>query len=173
MAAIGISAIYNLPTNSIVETFASSRAAFGRVETFNFAGRKLVLLLIKNPTGFNQIIETFLLSATQQKIIILINDDYADGRDVSWLWDVAIEDLIETKPDIIVGGKRKEDMLLRLKYAGIDARSMDSGYEGIQAQLGNAAPGETVYLLATYTAMLAIRKYLANGRNLERAGEGA
>lgn len=150
-------------------------AAFGRVERLDIDGRTVYLLLIKNPTGFNQVIQTFLAGNKAHSLMVAINDNFADGRDVSWLWDVAIEELKVTHSTaagwqdeklrqgeighrIVVSGSRALDMALRFKYAN-QAVKVETNLEAAFKQtVAAAAPGETVYIMPTYTAMLELRQ---------------
>ncbi|HVH31189.1 MAG TPA: MurT ligase domain-containing protein, partial [bacterium] len=145
-----------------IETFAP---AFGRAERVRADGREAVLLLAKNPAGFNEVLRT-VLSATDERpgvMLIVINDLTADGRDISWLWDVDFETLAGHTRAVVVSGRRAEDMALRLKHAGVSSQTMT-----VETDLGrawdtamNAArDGEPVYVLPTYTAMLQLRALL-------------
>ena len=128
------------------------------------------MLLIKNPVGFNEILRTFVASDDARYVLIAINDNHADGRDVSWLWDVDFEMLAEARVEgqtkgaspFMVAGIRAEDMAVRLKYADLPVGTVIPDLkEAIRAALAATPPGETLYVLPTYTAMLEIRKTLS------------
>ncbi len=149
----------DLSDESISKGIASSSAAFGRSEKLFYDDRELLMLLIKNPTGLNQMIQTYLLNERDRLLVFVINDNFADGRDVSWLWDAALEDLRDYKGKILVGGSRAWDMALRLKYAGLT----DVGVETDKQKLLDSIMKYTtkhskVFVLPTYTAMLDLRK---------------
>jgi len=149
------------PDDIIYSALKQSSAAFGRSEEVDFDGRSLLLLLIKNPTGLNQIIQTYLSREKDRLLVFVINDNYADGRDVSWLWDAALEDLKSYKGKIIVGGARANDMALRLKYAGLEDILIESDSSKlIEAILANSTKRSKIFLLPTYTAMLDLRSKL-------------
>ena len=146
--------------------------AFGRVERVRVGDREAFLLLIKNPVGFNEILRTFVASEAgdARYVLIAINDNHADGRDVSWLWDVDFEMLANASAagrtngmePFMVSGIRAEDMAVRLKYADLPVGSVIPDRErAIKAALDATPPGETLYVLPTYTAMLEIRKTLS------------
>jgi UDP-N-acetylmuramyl tripeptide synthase len=143
--------------------------AFGRVERVRAGDKEAFLLLIKNPVGFNEILRTFVTGADARNVLIAINDNDADGRDVSWLWDVDFEMLAEARAEgeadgasFTVSGIRAEDMAVRLKYAELPVgRIIPDRGEAIKAALEATPPGETLYVLPTYTAMLEIRKTLS------------
>jgi lipid II isoglutaminyl synthase (glutamine-hydrolysing) len=143
--------------------------AFGRVERVKAGDREAFLLLIKNPVGFNEILRTFVTGADAKNVLIAINDNDADGRDVSWLWDVDFEMLAdareEGKADAVpftVSGIRADDMAVRLKYAELPVGPViPDREEAIKVALAATPPGETLYVLPTYTAMLEIRQTLS------------
>ena len=151
-------------------TLAKTAAAFGRVEQVELEGRRLYLLLIKNPAGFTQVLETFLLGREQPPVLFVINDNHADGRDVSWLWDVPLEALAPTRAQVQVAGLRATDMAVRLHYAGVDAAVNSSVAAGLKALLTTIPSGGTGFILPTYTAMLEVRKLLAARTTLPEAG---
>ena len=94
---------------------------FGRAEKNEFNGHKTIIQLIKNPAGASEVLKTVDLSS---KILIAINDNFADGRDVSWLWDAEFELLKDTEKTIVTSGIRANDMALRLKYAGVPSEKI-------------------------------------------------
>lgn len=160
LAAVALTAGLGIDMAVVRPTLATTTAAFGRVEQVTVQGRQLYLLLIKNPAGFTQVLETFLLSE-QARILMVINDNYADGRDVSWLWDVPLEALAAHKPVVLASGDRGADMAVRLHYAGVEAKYTDSMEKALQELIRATPEGGTAFVLPTYTAMLAIRKLLA------------
>jgi lipid II isoglutaminyl synthase (glutamine-hydrolysing) len=144
--------------------------AFGRVERVRAGDKEVFLLLIKNPVGFNEILRTFVTGGDARYVLIAINDNHADGRDVSWLWDVDFEMLADARAEgrtadmdpFVVSGTRAEDMAVRLKYADLPTGTVISDrVEAIKAALDATPSGETLYVLPTYTAMLEIRKTLS------------
>ena len=144
--------------------------AFGRVERVRVGDREAFLLLIKNPVGFNEILRTFVSSDDARHVLIAINDNHADGRDVSWLWDVDFEMLADAGIEgqtkgaspFMVAGLRAEDMAVRLKYADLPVGTVIPDLKvATMAALEATPPGETLYVLPTYTAMLKIRKTLS------------
>jgi UDP-N-acetylmuramyl tripeptide synthase len=143
--------------------------AFGRVERVKAGDREAFLLLIKNPVGFNEILRTFVTGAEVKNVLIAINDNDADGRDVSWLWDVDFEMLADAREEgktdaapFTVSGIRAEDMAVRLKYAELPVGPVIPDREkAIKSALAATPSGETLYVLPTYTAMLEIRQTLS------------
>ncbi|HUC87212.1 MAG TPA: MurT ligase domain-containing protein [Candidatus Saccharimonadales bacterium] len=152
----------------ITQSLERIKPAFGRAEKLEVEGRTLHLLLVKNPTGFNQIIQTFLLQEKQQNLLILINDNFADGRDVSWLWDVAFEDLQAQHPRIAVSGIRANDMALRLKYADIATELIEpEATRALNQFIAQLPAGAIGYIIPTYTALLESRRYLSRRTHLK------
>jgi UDP-N-acetylmuramyl tripeptide synthase len=142
-----------------LETFAP---AFGRAERMRVDGREIQMLLVKNPAGFNEVLRTMLGTGPLPILLIAINDRIADGRDVSWLWDVDVEMLAGQVTRVITSGLRAEDMAVRLVYAGVpeEAIEVERAYDrALRRALDGAASGR-LFVVPTYTAMLAIRAVL-------------
>lgn len=169
LAATVVAQGFGVAIDSALESLSRVQAAFGRVEVLSVGTKQLYLLLVKNPTGFNQIIHTFLLKNKQQNILFIINDNFADGRDISWLWDVAFEELTAQSHVIDVAGLRADDMALRLKYADMPVRHNHHQLSKALNQFIDQLPENgTGYIVPTYTAMLESRKKL--GRRVKLSG---
>jgi UDP-N-acetylmuramyl tripeptide synthase len=149
----------------IAAALGEMRAAFGRVETIAVAGKPVSILLIKNPAGANEVLRTLRLEAGEERVDLWIglNDRIADGRDVSWVWDADFELLAGCVRRVVCAGTRAPEMALRLKYAGWPTEAIEVVPE-IEASLDRAvaaAPGR-LFALPTYTALLELRKLLAD-----------
>jgi lipid II isoglutaminyl synthase (glutamine-hydrolysing) len=139
--------------------------AFGRVETIAVEGRRVSILLVKNPAGANEVIRTLTLEDGRLDLWLALNDRIADGRDVSWIWDADFELLAGRVRHATCSGTRAEEMALRLKYAGLDAgieveRDLERSLDAAVA----AAPGDgggRLYALPTYTALIELRDLLS------------
>ena len=136
--------------------------AFGRVETIPVDGRRVSILLIKNPAGANEVLRTLTLEEGELDLWFALNDRIADGRDISWIWDADFEVLAGRVRRATCSGTRAEEMALRLKYAGIDApieveRDLGASLDSAVA----TATGERLFALPTYTALLELRDLLA------------
>jgi UDP-N-acetylmuramyl tripeptide synthase len=166
LAAFAVAQGLEINPKVSVQALESTEAAFGRVERLEMNGRHVYILLVKNPTGFNQVIQTFLIGRPGA-LMLAINDNFADGRDVSWLWDVAIEELRGAEHHIIASGIRASDMALRLKYAGLESDVESDLEAGLEKTLAGVAEGETVYVLPTYTAMLELRQIMAASSDIK------
>ncbi|MDR7554739.1 MAG: MurT ligase domain-containing protein [Armatimonadota bacterium] len=149
---------------AVVRGLDETAPAFGRGERVVLEGREAVMLLAKNPAGFNEVLRTVLLADGAPVVLIAINDLIADGRDVSWLWDVDFELLADRVRAAVVTGLRGEEMALRLKYAGVPPARItlerDSAL-ALTAALRRLPAGRRLYILPTYTAMLQLRALLA------------
>jgi UDP-N-acetylmuramyl tripeptide synthase len=135
--------------------------AFGRGQAFDVDGRRLVLQLVKNPAGFRQSLKT-LDTAEPKAIVIAINDDYADGRDVSWLWDVDFTAALAGRAaNLSTSGVRAADMAVRLRYDDINVDGIEPGLEAaVRSAVGGVAADDEVIVFSTYTAMWALHAIL-------------
>lgn len=161
LAAYAVGEVIGIGSQQIKKALESSAAAFGRAEEISYNDKKWLLLLIKNPTGFNQIIQTYLLESQKDTLWIIINDNFADGRDVSWLWDAAIEDISAYQGKVMVSGTRAYDMALRLKYAGLEGFEVEPDIEKALGSLDvSTGKRQRILVLPTYTAMRQLRAEL-------------
>lgn len=110
--------------DSIVTGIEQFKPAFGRGERVQIEGRTVRLLLAKNPTGFNEVLRTLFSSGASRHVLFVLNDNIADGRDVSWIWDIDFEWVVQQTATLVVAGTRALDLALRLKYAGVEEQDM-------------------------------------------------
>jgi UDP-N-acetylmuramyl tripeptide synthase len=139
--------------------------AFGRGETFTINDQPLELVLVKNPGGFRLSLASF--PPKGYKTMIAINDDYADGRDMSWLWDVDFESLRDDGV-AMVSGMRAYDMALRLQYDEVPVSQVEPDLSRAVRQFTSENPQAPKHIFCTYTAMLHIRRELAKITDVER-----
>jgi len=135
-------------------------AAFGRFERIPIGERSLLVLLIKNPAGANEVVRTLVAGGAPRLLLVALNDEIADGRDVSWIWDVDFEPLLGGLERLIATGERAAEMALRFKYAGLSPGAIEvvpSLDEALDRGLELTPPGDELTALPTYTAMLALR----------------
>lgn len=158
LAAIALGLELGYEQNQIQAALNSYQSIFGRAEKLIIQGHQVLVQLIKNPTGASEVLKTVDLSSN---ILIMINDNYADGRDVSWLWDADFEFLKGAKNTITVSGWRAKDMAVRLKYAGVDPSKIaiipDINHS-IEHLLTSLDINEKITILPTYTALLKMQK---------------
>lgn len=166
LAAAACGRALGLPDKNTIKALENFECGFGRMETIDAGGKSIKLILVKNPTGFNQVIDYLLTEAYNFQLAFAINDKLADGTDVSWLWDVDFEKLQQIQDrinNIYTSGIRAEDMAVRLKYAGIFTNkiSVIKDYKDlINTGLSRTDENHSFYILPTYTAMLDVRKVL-------------
>jgi len=170
LAAVAAGLRLGVAPERIASALGEMRAAFGRVETIPVSGTPVSILLIKNPAGANEVLRTLMLESRQHAdggngidLWIALNDRIADGRDVSWIWDADFELLAAGVRRVVCSGTRAPEMALRLKYAGWPEEVIEV-VPGIETSLDAAvggAPGR-VFALPTYTALLELRKLLAD-----------
>jgi len=139
--------------------------AFGRFERIPIGGRRLLMLLIKNPAGANEAIRTIVDGAAPRLAVVALNDAIADGKDVSWIWDVDFEPLLDGLERVVVTGERAAELALRFRYGGFDDERIDvvpSLERALDRGLELTDPGDELVVLPTYTAMLALRRIVAD-----------
>ncbi len=168
LAAVAATRHMGIARETVQTALVRFRSAFGRIEHVAYRGRRLTLALVKNPVGFNEVLR-MLTGGTGELLaptLIAINDLYADGRDVSWLWDVDFELLAGGRCTLATTGLRGADMANRLKYAGVAESRILALPEGLARGLDGFVDtipeGEPGYILPTYTAMLEIRQILTD-----------
>jgi UDP-N-acetylmuramyl tripeptide synthase len=167
LGAIAAALKLGVDAERVAAALGGMRAAFGRVETIDLKtdGSSLAILLIKNPAGANEVLRTLALEAEGDPIDlwIALNDRIADGRDVSWVWDADFELLADSVRRVTCAGTRAPEMALRLKYAGWPEDRIEVEPD-IATSLDAAvasSPGR-LFALPTYTALLELRKLLAD-----------
>ena len=150
-----------LETAAAIEAVGNFQCGFGRMEGFDLGAKGTRMMLVKNPASCNQVLE-FLDGIREPFVLgVFLNDHFADGTDVSWVWDAnyeLLEDMGDRVSRVIVSGSRAWDMYLRIKYAGIpeDRIIVEQDYDA----LVRMAQAETlpVFLMPTYTAMMDLRQ---------------
>jgi UDP-N-acetylmuramyl tripeptide synthase len=170
VAAAALSRALGATLDEVVAGLERFAAAFGRFERIAVGDRSLLLLLIKNPSGANEVVRTLVDGGAPRLVVVALNDEIADGRDVSWIWDVDFEPLLPGLDRFVATGSRAAELALRFRYGGLDEgsielepdleRALDRGLELTPA-------GEELVVLPTYTAMLALQRIVA-ARGLAR-----
>ncbi|MDP9904154.1 MULTISPECIES: Mur ligase family protein [Arthrobacter] len=148
----------------LVKALSEVAPAFGRGESLTVDGQPFELVLVKNPSGFRLGLKSF--PAKGYASMIAINDNYADGRDMSWLWDVEFDSLREDGVEVVTG-VRAYDMALRLQYDEVRFGSVDTDITAALAEFIRGSAGKPKRVFCTYTAMLAIRRELSKITTVE------
>ena len=164
LAAVSVAQFFEVEPTTIKTGFDKSRAVFGRQETFKIGNKECTLVLIKNPVGATQALEMIKLAPYPFSLSVLLNANYADGIDTSWIWDADFEQVLNMDiPHMIAGGVRHSEIARRLRVTGYNAEQisevadLSQVFEKIKNQETKHA-----YILATYTAMLEFRELLAS-----------
>jgi lipid II isoglutaminyl synthase (glutamine-hydrolysing) len=176
LAAASVAQEIGIPTEAIFAVVKNFKAAFGRAEELTVNGKHVRILLSKNPVGMNETIRTvneIKKAGNASTALIVLNDRIPDGTDVSWIWDVDTEKLVESGGTLIVSGDRVYDMALRLQYSSPDSSAAKGAQlivredlqDAIATALQTTPERETLHILPTYSAMLEVRQILT-GRSI-------
>jgi UDP-N-acetylmuramyl tripeptide synthase len=163
LGAAALTLALGVPLADVVSGLHGVAPAFGRAEVVRADGRDLVLLLVKNPAGANEVLRTLVLEDEQLDVLGLLNDRTADGHDVSWVWDADFEQLAPRLRTMTCAGTRAAELAVRMKYAGADPGLLRVEHD-LGAALDNALRSgdrsRPLYALPTYTALLDLRELL-------------
>jgi UDP-N-acetylmuramyl tripeptide synthase len=162
LAAISMALEFGIDADLIQQSLDTYQPMFGRAQKLLIDDKKVFVQLIKNPTGASEVLRTVNFETTKN-ILIAINDNYADGRDVSWLWDTDFELLKNIPNKIVVSGVRAYDMATRLKYAGVEQSKIEVNLDiadGFSSAMASTSEGEQLLIMPSYTALLEMQKYL-------------
>jgi UDP-N-acetylmuramyl tripeptide synthase len=163
LGAAALAQVLGAPLDEIRAGLERFGAAFGRFERIAAGDRTILVLLIKNPAGANEVVHTLEQGGAPSLLFVALNDAIADGQDVSWIWDVDFEPLLARVEHLIASGERAAELGVRCVYGGLDesalevepdlARALDRGLE-------LTPPGGELVVLPTYTAMLGLQRIL-------------
>jgi lipid II isoglutaminyl synthase (glutamine-hydrolysing) len=165
VAAAALARALGAELDEIAAGLGRFSAAFGRFERIAVGGKRILLLLIKNPAGANEAVRTLVDGGAPQVLVVALNDEIADGRDVSWIWDVDFEPLLPGLRTFVASGSRAAELALRFRYGGLDEEAIE-----VEPDLGRALDrgleltpeGGELVLLPTYTAMLGLQRILTS-----------
>ncbi|WEV40545.1 Mur ligase family protein [Lactobacillus sp. ESL0681] len=163
LAAYAVAREFDLSDEEIAQSFAANKRVFGRQELINYADKKINLILVKNPVGLDEVLHMLNTESEAYSLVTLLNANHADGIDTSWIWDGQFEDLQQDQiKKVIVGGERYQDMHFRLEVAGFDPNNMvtTANNDEVMTEVAKV-PTKKVYILSTYTALLSLRKTMA------------
>jgi lipid II isoglutaminyl synthase (glutamine-hydrolysing) len=161
LAAAAAALVLDTTLDEIAAGLESFTAAFGRFERIEDGDRRILMLLIKNPAGANEAVRTLQEGGVPPVVVVALNDRIADGRDVSWIWDVDFEPLLEAAERVVVSGERAAELALRFTYAGFDPSRLEvipALTAALDRGLALVPAGGELAVLPTYTAMLDLRK---------------
>jgi UDP-N-acetylmuramyl tripeptide synthase len=163
LAAIAASTSFGIPLGDTVKALETFSAAFGRFEQIQVSGKGGYLILMKNPAGANEILRTISQDLAGAVLLLVLNDAIADGRDVSWIWDVDFEGVVTRCATVICSGTRGYEMAVRMRYADVSPESILEIADPITAVRRAAALTTTrpFFALPTYTAMFELSKHFS------------
>ncbi|MBQ4232129.1 MAG: DUF1727 domain-containing protein, partial [Lachnospiraceae bacterium] len=159
LAAYSAAKAEGLELKGINKILSNFKPENGRMESFTIGGCNVLLNLAKNPAGFNQNISAVMEDDSPKDLVVVINDNAQDGRDISWLWDVDFERFAGANvKNIVVSGTRAYDMELRFKYSDIESKAIVD----VESAISELLTGHTnnLYVLVNYTALYNTRKWL-------------
>src|SRR3954469_20963273 len=176
VAAAALSLALGASLDDVVAGLERFEAAFGRFERIAIGDRTLVMLLVKNPAGANEVVRTLMDGGAPRVVLVALNDAIADGRDVSWIWDVDVEPLAAGLDTLVASGGRAAELALRFAYGGLDRGRIEVVPElgpALDRALALVPPGGELVCLPTYTAMLALRRLVASRGHVRNYWERA
>jgi UDP-N-acetylmuramyl tripeptide synthase len=164
LAAIAASTSIGIPLADSVQALKDFLAAFGRFEQIQVSGKSGYLILMKNPVGANEILRTISHDLSGAVLVLVLNDAVADGRDVSWIWDVDFEGVVTKCATVICSGTRANEMAVRMQYADVSPESILEIADPITAMRRAAALTTTqpFFVLPTYTAMFELSRHFSS-----------
>lgn len=161
LSAYAAARFFGLNPEEIQAGFGQAQRVFGRQEIFTLEDKEVMINLIKNPVGFNQIVQLLGYEKEEFSLAVLLNDNYADGQDISWIWDGEFEELAKLTPkQTYIGGIRVDDLETRMEVAGFTTLTKTENNDDLIEKL-KSVPTKKINILATYTALLQLRKDLA------------
>lgn len=161
LAAYAVGRQFGVRPDQIKKAFESDKRIFGRQEVINIGDKEVNLILVKNPVGLNQVLDMIATDHTPFSLAFLLNAHYADGIDTSWIWDGNFEQFAQADVrQYLVGGERYRDIATRLEMAGVAELWQEPDLDKVLQKI-KELPTKRVYVLATYTAVLQLRKLLA------------
>jgi UDP-N-acetylmuramyl tripeptide synthase len=161
-AAVAVARTLEIATPRIVRGIEKTSRAFGRSESFSWKKRQVYVHLAKNPTGYNEILEALSSTADTLDVVLALNDNWADGQDVSWIWDVGFEDVASKLNVVTASGQRAGDIAVRIWTAGIDQKKITlepDVFTAVRKRVTEKS-NQPLHIIATYTAMIFLRDQL-------------
>ena len=152
--------VFGISPYTAIDSLPTFKPAFGRQEVIKINEKRVMLLLSKNPTGFNESLKA-VIENKSYSLLLLLNDRIPDGRDISWIWDVDFEILAGLPMPIVVSGDRSYDLANRLMFANVTHQVFENYEEAYKKCLELTPNGKTLTILPTYSAMLEIRKLIS------------
>jgi UDP-N-acetylmuramyl tripeptide synthase len=164
LAAIAAATSIGMPLADSVQTLETFSAAFGRFEQIQISGKSGYLILMKNPVGANEILRTISQDLAGAVLVLVLNDAIADGRDVSWIWDVDFEGVVTKCASVICSGTRANEMAVRMQYADVSPESILEIADPRTAvrRAASLTTNQPFFVLPTYTAMFELSRHFSS-----------
>ncbi len=162
-AAIGAGFAAGFGLDSVADAMSNMRPAFGRLEKIQAGERTIYLAFVKNPTSFNLVLRLIAQHAGDKHLMLVASNTVVDGEDFSWLWDLNLEEIAPQVFDVVCSGSKAEELAMRLKYAEVPTDRMSIIHEreaALDIALQHLPPGETLYILASYTPTHELRRIM-------------
>ena len=163
-SAMACAKALDLDLNIVAQSLSSFACGFGRMEKFEIDGVSLRMILIKNPAGCNQVLNFLTQIEEPFTFAVCLTDHTQDGRDISWIWDVDFERLVQmgdTMSKVLISGNRADDMAMRFKYAGLPAEKLVIVRDYLELTKACVEQGRPCYIMPTYTGMLSLRNTIS------------
>jgi UDP-N-acetylmuramyl tripeptide synthase len=165
-ASVAATTVFGVPASRAVHALEGFHPKFGRAEELELDGSPVQLVLMKNPAGAAALLQQVCAEPQLGSVVVAVSDRPADGRDISWIWDAPFERLAPVGAPIIAAGRRSAEVALRMKYAGIaPAATTDEPLAALRTAVAKAGGRGSVVVLATYTAMLDVRRAVLGSRS--------
>jgi UDP-N-acetylmuramyl tripeptide synthase len=169
VGAVALSQRLGIDPAAALRSLSAYQPVFGRWSLVTRGDTAVQVNLVKNPAGMNQTLRALNEVPGEKALVFVLNDNIADGRDISWIWDADMEELLPEAALIVTSGTRKHEMALRLSYAGVPDEalvSVDSVSAALELAAGRGA--RAVYLLPTYTALKEVRGALTGWKEVRQ-----
>jgi UDP-N-acetylmuramyl tripeptide synthase len=163
LAALAASTSVGIPLVDSIRVLQTFSAAFGRFEQIQVSGKSGYLIVMKNPVGANEILRTISQDLAGAALVLVLNDAIADGRDVSWIWDIDFEGVVTKCATVICSGTRANEMAIRMQYADVPPESILEIADPRTAvrRAASLTPTRPFFVLPTYTAMFELSGHLS------------
>jgi UDP-N-acetylmuramyl tripeptide synthase len=164
LAALAASRSLGIPLVDSIQALETFSAAFGRFEQIQVSGKGGYLILMKNPVGANEILRTISQDLSGAVLVLVLSDAVADGRDVSWIWDVDFENVVTKCATVICSGTRANEMAVRMQYADVSPESIFEISNPITAvrRAADLTTNQPFFVLPTYTAMFELSGHFSS-----------
>jgi UDP-N-acetylmuramyl tripeptide synthase len=169
VGAVALTQRLGVDPAAALRSLSAYQPVFGRWSLVARGDTAVQVNLVKNPAGMNQTLRALGEVSGEKALVFVLNDNIADGRDISWIWDVDMEELLPAAALVVTSGTRKHEMALRLSYAGVPDEALATvGSVSAALELAAGRGARAIYLLPTYTALKEVRGALAGWKEVRQ-----